>query len=155
MRLRDLLALLLLTAPWRPVTAQTTARDSVVATVQRVFDAMRTRDTTGLRALFDSTARLTAVPDSATRPTRPSTVSQFLTGIAATPAEQAFDERMYEPEVRIDGPIAQVWTYYTFRRGTTFSHCGVDAVTLMRREGGWRIASFVWTIRRTGCTRAE
>ena len=130
-------------------------RDSVLATMEQVFAAMRARDTTKLRARFDTTARLMRVPESAAGPTRPQTVSQFLTSVSAAAPDRAFDERMYDPEVRIEGPIAQLWTYYTFREGRTFSHCGVDAITLMRSSGGWRIANWIWTARRTGCTHTE
>ena len=151
----NVLVVVLLLVPWRTADAQSTARDSVLATIQRVLDGMRARDTTGLRAEFDSTAQLIGVPDSSARPTRPQTVSRFLTGIATTPPEKAFDERVYDPEVRIEGPIAQVWTYYTFREGKAFSHCGTDALTLMRTGGVWRIVSWIWTTRRTECTRTE
>ena len=129
-----LAALLTLFAPYRAVAAQSTARDSVLATVQQAFDLMRSRDTAGMRQLFDSTARLIGVRDTATV-LRPRTVSQFLASVASTPADRASDERMFDPEVRIDGPVAQVWTYYTFRSGTTFSHCGTDAVSLIRSGG--------------------
>jgi hypothetical protein len=49
-------ALLLTVAPLRSSAAQATARDSVLATVQRVFDAMRGGDTVRLPQAFDSTA---------------------------------------------------------------------------------------------------
>jgi len=147
-------AVLCLLAP-SAAQAQTTARDSVVATLQRAFDAMRARDTTALRATLDSTALLFGVPDDATRPMRPRTVSQFLRDVATTPADKAFDERMFDPEVRVEGPLAQLWTYYTFREGRTFSHCGIDAVTLARARDGWRIVHWIWSVRRTGCTRTE
>ena len=139
----------------RMALAQSTARDSVVATLQRAFDAMRARDTVRLREVFDSTALLFGVPDDVARPRRPRTVAQFLRDVAATPADKAFDERMFDPEVRIEGPLAQLWTYYTFREGRTFSHCGFDAVTMARASGGWRIVHWIWTVRRTGCTHAE
>jgi hypothetical protein len=151
----NVLLVVLMLAPWQDGAAQTSARDSVLSTMERVFDAMRARDTTGLRTAFDSTARLIGVPDSAARPTRPRTVSQFLGDIAHAPSDRAFDERMYDPEVRVDGPIAQLWTYYTFREGKTFSHCGTDAITLMRSGGGWRIVNWIWTVRRAGCTHSE
>jgi len=149
----SVLLVLLLVVPWRDGAAQSTARDSVLSTLQRVFDAMRARDTTGLREAFDSTARLTGVLDSSARPTRHQTVSEFLASVSTTPPDRAFDERMYDPEVRIEGPIALLWTYYTFREGKRFSHCGTDAVTLMRTGGAWRIVNWIWTVRRTGCTR--
>jgi hypothetical protein len=150
-----LLVTILAFAPARSIAAQATARDSVVAVVQRTFDGMRTRDTTGLRALFDSTARLIGAPNTPTAPTHPSTVSQFLTAIATAPADRAWDERMFGPEVRTDGPVAQLWTYYTFREGATFSHCGTDAITLMRSGGAWRIVSWIWSVQRTGCPRTD
>ncbi len=141
--------------PWRSGSGQSSARDSVLSTIERVFDAMRARDTVGVRAAFDSAALLTRVPDSSAGPTRQQTVTHFLNSIATTASDKAFDERMYDPEVRIEGPIAQLWTYYTFHEGRTFSHCGVDAVTLMRAAGGWRIVNWIWTARRAGCTRTE
>lgn len=147
------LLVVLMVVPWQPAASQSSVRDSVLATIERVFDAMRARDTTGLRAVFDSTARFISVPDSSTRPARSQTVLQFLTGTMASSPDSALDERIYDPEVRIEGPIAQVWTYYTFRRGKTFSHCGIDAVTLMRAAGAWKIVNWIWTVRRTGCTR--
>ena len=149
-----LAALVTLFAPYRAVAAQSTARDSVLATVQQAFDLMRSRDTAGMRQLFDSTARLIGVRDTATV-LRPRTVSQFLASVASTPAERASDERMFDPEVRIDGPVAQVWTYYTFRSGTTFSHCGTDAVSLIRSGGSWRIVSLIWNVRTERCTHRE
>ena len=143
--------LLLVIAPSRALVAQSGTRDSVVTTVQRVFDLMRARDTVGMRALFDSTAHLIGVRDTATT-TRPRTVSEFLTSVTSTPADRASDERMFDPEVRSDGPVAQLWTYYTFRSGTTFSHCGTDAVSLVRSRGVWKIVGFIWTVRTSGCT---
>ena len=145
-----LAALASLVAPCRSAAAQSTARDSVLATVQKAFDLMRSRDTASMRQLFDSTARLIGVRDTTTA-TRPRTVSQFLASVASTPAERVSDERMFDPEVKIDGPVAQVWTYYTFRSGTTFSHCGTDAVTLLRAGGTWRIVNFIWNVRTEGC----
>jgi Putative lumazine-binding len=149
-----LAALVLLAIPRYGVAAQSTTRDSVLATLQQAFDQMRSRDTAGMRQLFDSTARLIGIRDTTTA-IRPRTVSQFLASVASTPAERASDERMFDPEVRIEGPVAQVWTYYTFRSGTTFSHCGTDAVTLIRSGGAWKIASFVWTVRTERCSHRE
>ena len=146
--------LLGLCVPAGTVAAQSSARDSVLATVQQAFDLMRSRDTAAMRQLFDSTARLIGIRDTTTT-TRPRTVSQFLASVASTPADRASDERMFDPEVRIDGPVAQVWTYYTFRSGTTFTHCGTDAVSLIRIGGAWKIVNFIWNVRRERCTHLE
>src|SRR5579885_2634870 len=110
--------------------AQSSAdRDAVLATVQQVFDAMRTRDTSLLSRAFDSTARLVSVTTRAgqapsVRLTQP---SAFGASIMHAPAGDVWNERIYDPEVRIDKDVAQVWAYFTFHRNSTFSHCGVDA----------------------------
>jgi hypothetical protein len=52
---------------------------------------------------------------------------------------------MWDPTVLIDGDIAMVWTRYDFHIDGEFSHCGVDAVLLLRTDDGWRIASLAWT----------
>ena len=41
------------------------------------------------------------------------------------------------------------------RSGTTFTHCGTDAVSLIRAGGAWKIVSFIWTVRRERCTHLE
>ena len=60
-------------------------------------------------------------------------------------------ERMWEPVVRVHGAIAMVWTPYDFHREGEFSHCGIDAFSLVKTNEGWRIASIVWTVEPVGC----
>src|SRR5256885_3716182 len=57
--------------------------------------------------------------------------NEFLSGMAE-PVDTAtqFRERMWNPEVRIDGGIATLWTPYDFHVGPRFSHCGYDAFQL-------------------------
>ena len=54
-------------------------------------------------------------------------------------------ERMWDPEVRISGDLAMVWTPYDFYVGEDLSHCGADAFILMREGGDWQITSLSWT----------
>jgi len=56
------------------------------------------------------------------------------------------EERGFDPEVRISGPLAMVWLPYDLYLDGEWSHCGVDAFTLLRIDGDWRIASLAWTI---------
>jgi len=57
-------------------------------------------------------------------------------------------ERMWNPEVRIRGFIASVWTPYDFWSDGKFSHCGVDAFNLIKTDEGWRIAGGTYTVER-------
>ena len=123
----------------------------VLAVAQRLFDAMRARDTAAARAVFEPGARLQSV---ATRQgvltVSEDSVGMFLRAIG-TPNPQIFDERIANERVLIDGPYALAWMDYTFYLGDQKSHCGVDAFQMVRRPTGWRIFGLTDTRRREGC----
>jgi len=154
MRATRLLLLSLAVAAGFPgaAAAQGSDRETILATVQKVFDAMRTRDTALLSQVFDSTARLVGVSNRGTPSVSLTAPSQFGAAIARAPAGDVWNERIYDPEVRIDGNVAQVWAYYTFHRNTTFSHCGVDAFMLVKVGTTWKITQLADSRRTEGCT---
>ena len=154
MRATRLLLLSLAVAAGFPgaAAAQGSDRETILATVQKVFDAMRTRDTALLSQAFDSTARLVGVSNRGTPSVSLTAPSQFGAAIARAPAGDVWNERIYDPEVRIDGNVAQVWAYYTFHRNTTFSHCGVDAFMLVKVGTTWKITQLADSRRTEGCT---
>jgi len=132
--------------------AQGSDREAILSTVQKVFDAMRTRDTALLSQAFDSTARLVGVSTRGAPSVNLTMPSQFGAAISRAPAGDVWNERIYDPEVRIDGNVAQVWAYYTFHRNTTFSHCGVDAFMLVKAGTTWKITQLADSRRTEGCT---
>ncbi len=122
----------------------------VVAAVQGLFDAMRAADTAAVRAAFHPDARLFVPGGDAGQPAlRNMSVSDFVQAIGG--AGVRFDERARDPEVRIDGNLAAVWTYYDFYRAENFSHCGIDAIHLARTRAGWQILQIAYTTRQEGC----
>jgi hypothetical protein len=135
--------------------AQTSDRDAILATVQKVFDAMRTRDTALLAQAFDSSGRLAGISNRGTPSVTLISPSQFGAAFLRAPAGDIWNERIYEPEVKVDGPVAQVWAYYTFHRNATFSHCGVDAFMLLKVGGTWKITHLADSRRTEGCTHTE
>lgn len=64
----------------------------------------------------------------------------------ATPPGGKYVERGFHPEVRISGPVAVIWLPYDFYLDGKWSHCGVDAFTLLKSQAGWRIATVVWSV---------
>ncbi|MGH7753386.1 MAG: hypothetical protein ACREN5_11285 [Gemmatimonadales bacterium] len=136
-----------------PVQAQqpvATPDPEILKTVQRFFDAMRTKDTTTLRALVDSGTRLVTTLTREGRPLmRGGSIDRFIQAVGA--AQQPFDERIYEPEVRQDENLATVWTRYTFHLAGHLSHCGYDAFQLFKSESGWKVFHIADTQRREGC----
>jgi cyanophycinase len=137
----------------RRITPRTVRDEAeVLAVMNRLFDAMRTRDTASIRALSHPDLRL-FVPLGATadHTIRTTTLDEFIAQIAA--GEARLDERAIRPEVRVDGPLASVWTYYDFILGADFSHCGTDAFHFARGPDGWVIVGLAYTVQRDGCSR--
>jgi putative lumazine-binding protein len=134
--------------------AQDADRAAILATVQKVFDAMRTRDTALLSQAFDSSGKLVGVRPNATAVSL-TAPSQFGAGIMRAPAGDVWNERIFDPDVKIDGDVAQVWAYYTFHRNGTFTHCGVDAFMLVKVGATWKITQLADSRRTQGCTHTE
>jgi hypothetical protein len=116
-------------------------KSAVLATVQQFFDTMTSRDVEGARRVLMPEARMFSVRDQ-----NGQSVAR-----ASGEGKQANRERMWDPEVRIRGGIASVWTPYDFWTDGKFSHCGVDIFDLVKTADGWKIAAVTYTVERTGC----
>jgi len=60
--------------------------------------------------------------------------------------ERDLVERGFDAEVQVQGPLAVVWMPYDLYVDGEWSHCGVDAFTLLNVEGTWRIAVIAWSV---------
>lgn len=126
------------------------SRAEVVEAVRGFFDALAAKDTAALRAAFHPDATLTSVADEGgPGAVAPAAVDDFLRSIGSAGAE--LHEAIGEVEVRIDGPLATVWTPYTFYVDGSPSHCGVNAFDLVRIGRGWVVLHVSDTRRRDGC----
>lgn len=134
-----------------PLAAQSPDHDAAYAVVKQLFDGMRARDTTAMRAAFVPNASMQSL---AAGGVRFESVDGWIRSIATAPAGLVLDERLANPQIHIDGDLANIWVDYWFFAGERFSHCGVDAILLARRDGGWRIFSVVDTRHREGCAPA-
>jgi hypothetical protein len=129
--------------------AQQQDEQAIRAVVDRLFDGMRTRDTTLMRSVFHAEARLFGhARDGSIDIT---SISDFIAGIARAPDGMVLDEVLHDTEVRVDGPLAAVWTYYDFFAGDRFSHCGHDAIHLLKTGTEWKIVALADSRRTTGC----
>lgn len=67
--------------------------------------------------------------------------------------EGTHKETMTDPKVLIHDRLAVVWAAYEFFIDGEFSHCGVDAFTLIKTGTGWKIAAVIYTVEKTGCKK--
>lgn len=130
------------------VAAQTT-EDSVKATVNKLFEAMKNSDAAGITAAFADSAVLQTIARTKDDKTiiRNEQVSEFATAVAKMP-KGAADERIQFETIKIDGPLASVWTPYQFYYNGQYSHCGVDSYQLVRINGQWKIQYLIDTRRK-------
>jgi hypothetical protein len=130
--------------------APATARDSVIAVVDEVLHAMADNDVETSRRL-----QMSGGVGISTRQTSEgvrihlSTNEEFLEWLAEN--TDVMVERIWDPTVQVHGAIATLWAPYDFHTNRTFSHCGVNAVQLIRTAEGWRVANWIWTVEPEGC----
>jgi hypothetical protein len=150
--------LLALAAPAQaqPVADTTSgARGAVLAVVEQLFDGMRAGDSTAVRAVFDEGARMQSISQEDGAPLiRTGSVDRFVEAVGR-PHDAVWDERIWDPVVQIDGPMAMAWTPYAFYRGDTLSHCGVNAIHFIRRGDAWKVFYLVDTRQQDGCEIPE
>jgi hypothetical protein len=121
--MRTLLIGLVLLALTATASAQTDAADAVRATIDRLFDGMRAGDSTALDTRTDD---------------------DFVAAVGA-PRDATWDERIWDVQIQVDGPMAIARTPYAFYLGDALSHCGVNAFHLVRRGSAWRILQITYT----------
>ena len=134
------------------VTNAQTAEDSVKAVVNQLFTAMKNTDVSMLKDAFADSAVLQTI-----RPKQDGTffvqndrVTDFISQIGMA-KKDSLDERITFETVKIDGPLASVWTPYKFYYAGKFRHCGVNSFQIVRINGRWKIQFLIDTRRRQGC----
>ena len=123
---------------------------AVLETVQRFFDAIADRDAEAALAVMIPEGRFFSLrEENSETALRTFTAQEFAHGLETQ--EQELLERFWEPEVRIQGGIAMVWTPYDFYLDGEFHHCGIDAFDLLNDGTGWKITGGVYTVETSGC----
>lgn len=133
------------------VHAQPT-EDSVKAVINNLFTGMRNADPVLLRSAFSDSAILQTITRNKEGKMLVETedVKEFTDFVSRLKKDSA-DERIQFETIKIDGPLAVVWTPYNFYHNGKFSHCGVNSFQLVRFDGIWKIQYLIDTRRRTGC----
>lgn len=133
-------------------TSAQSAEDSIKSTITGLFTAMQNADGAGVLASFADSAVMQTIgrAKDGSVLVRTDKVADFGKQIASAP-KNALDERITFDVIKVDGPLAIVWTPYQFFYNGTFSHCGVNSFQLLRTANGWKIQYIIDTRRKTGC----
>jgi hypothetical protein len=122
----------------------------VIDVAKKFFHALEMRDSVGFRTVFHRDAYNYFVQqkqDSVASGGRSSFKFNFK-------SKRVIEEKMRSGEVKVQvhGRIAMIWAPYDLWIDKKFSHCGVDVFTLLKLQGGWKIATIAYTIEPEGCT---
>ena len=149
------LVLLVLSLTAGSASAQDDERTAILAVMQQAFDAVRSQDPDDWRAI--QLAEGTSLSFRPHPDGRPGQLEMRIEQNEAFVADLADDGHEYverwtsDPTVLIRGPIAVVWGAYEFWIDGEFSHCGVDSADLVKIDGAWKIANFMWTVEKDQC----
>ena len=152
MKSLSITALLVLALAGTSAAQSSTADDekAVMSVITRVFDGMKEADSAKVRTAFAPGARFVTVGTRA----NPDTITyQAVDGwIAAIGrSNRAWEERVSNVRIQVDGNIASAWMDYTFSLNGTLSHCGVDSFDFAKVKGEWKITQLGDTRRTAGC----
>ncbi len=124
----------------------------VIAVAEAFLEALSNRDGAALEALVLPGGSVHAVgvaSDGSAERIHSRPIEDDVVSIPENP--NVLFERMWEPVARVHGPIGIVWTPYDFWVNGAWSHCGVDAFSMVETAEGWKISSITYTTEREGC----
>lgn len=129
-----------------------TAEDSVKAAVNILFEGMKSANADMVKAAFADSAILQTIGTGKTGNNfiRNEAIGEFADFVGKQKVGAA-DERIQFETIKIDGPLAIVWTPYKFYFNGQFSHCGVNSFQLVRLNGQWKIQYIIDTRRKDKC----
>lgn len=124
-------------------------KSEVLAVAQQFFTSLEKGDTATFRSLFIDDARNYFVQEKETAVRAGSrTVKSF-----KADKDRIVRERFIKGgvDVMVHNRIAVVWGKYNLWINDKFSHCGVDAFTLLKTDAGWKISSVSYSMETEGC----
>ncbi|MEO6490406.1 MAG: hypothetical protein ABIO04_10735 [Ferruginibacter sp.] len=133
-------------------TYSQTAEDSVKAAVNNLFTAMKNSDSVLLKSCFNKNSVLQTIIQSKDNvvSVKNESVKDFIRSVSSQ-FKGSLDERITFDVIKIDGPLASVWTPYNFYYRDKFVHCGVNSFQLVKVNNQWKIQYLVDTRRKDGC----
>ena len=74
----------------------------------------------------------------------------FVSAIVSRPDSPVWKEKLLSFNIKIDGPLANVWVDYEFWVDDKLSYCGVNSINLLKKKSGWKIFN-ITDSRRINC----
>lgn len=113
------------------------------------FKGFHAKDSTIIKSVCAENMILQSISESSRGNQLKNQSSQdFYRSIATIPNTIQFEEKLLNYTIQVDGAMAHVWTPYEFYINGKISHKGVNAFTLFRDNGLWKIVYIIDTRRK-------
>jgi hypothetical protein len=147
MILRNTLAALALAVGlWTPALAAPDAEETaILAQVNRLFAAMKAQDKATLDALMYADGMMTVLTPKGVRR------APFSSWSAGIVARTGIEETIWDAKVLRRGDMAVVWAPFELKVDGKVSHCGIDAIDMVKADGAWKVAGLMYTHEPDAC----
>src|SRR5258705_233424 len=123
-------------------------KEAVLATVQTLLDGWREADPAKVETALHPEFREVTLHLLDGEWTFAAVSRATLVGTVGKIQKGSWDDRLIDPQVHVDGPIAVVWSRYKFTVRYTENgvdhapaHCGVETFQLYRMNAVWKIVN--------------
>lgn len=142
-----LLAFLIVCASFQ--THAQNSDEEIRKVITTLFEGMRNADSAAVAGVFssDCTMQTIATDKAGKALVKTEQVSRFVSSIAKQ-KPGVIDEQIVFETIKIDGPLAIVWTPYRFIYNGNFSHSGVNMFCIVNLDGQWKIQYLIDTRRK-------
>ena len=128
------------------VQAQNT---EIQKTIEIFFEGFHSKDTAKIHSVCADKIILQSIAEGTKGPRlSKESVKEFYISIATMPKDAIFQEKILSYTIQVDGTMAHVWTPYEFYMDGKLSHKGVNAFTLFKENGIWKIIYLIDTRRK-------
>ncbi len=131
-----------------------TPEEAVMEPVNLLFEGMKKADSAMVKKAFFKEAKMftSTKNKNGEDVITQAELAKFLNLLGSkNPNDPAWNEKIFNTQIKVDGGMAQVWTEYSFFIGEKFSHCGVNAFQLLKDQSGWKIIHIMDTRRKQNC----
>jgi len=117
--------------------------------IETFFEGFHTKDTVKMKSVCSDKIILQSIMENAKgAKLSDESAKEFYNSIATIPSDFKFEEKILSYSIQVDGTMAHAWTPYEFYINGKLSHSGVNAFTLFKENGIWRIIYCIDTRRK-------
>lgn len=124
-------------------------KDDIKQVITQLFKGMQESDSASVAAVFMNGAIMQTIVN--TKENKTIVKNELVNNFASSVGSQkkgSLNEIIEFDDIKIDPPLAFVWTPYRFYYNGSFSHSGVNAFCLVKSLDGWRIQYIIDTRKR-------